>query len=163
LEDLINTGYFQSKAIARGVNRFLKVLPDQVTDVPKLSQYFAKTLFVLLDTQAIEPTDIVFYEAPPKKEGEEEEDQEVFIEEYYRMMAFLLSLMYDKLQSWKKVADYFDKNFKARIDAMHPMIMEGNLFNEMPDLIGDDYAKVIVPILDLKQRDKLQAVLKTVQ
>lgn len=99
MEDLINTGYLHPKAIVKGVNRFIKVLPDQVTDVPKLSQYFARTLFVLLDNQAIEPTDITWYEAQKKKEGEEEDL--VYVEEYYRLMAFLLSLFYDKWQSWK--------------------------------------------------------------
>lgn len=60
------------------------------------------------------------------------------------------------------MVEYFDKNFKASFDVMYPMINEDNLFNEMPDIIGEEYANAIVPILNVNQRDKLSSVLKTV-
>ena len=87
LEDLVKSGTIINQAIAKGVSRFLKVVPDQVNDVPKLSSYLAKTLFTLLDIQAIEPTDIVWIEPSTKKGGEDEDDDMLFVEEYYKLMA----------------------------------------------------------------------------
>lgn len=79
-----------SNAIGKGVSRFIKVVPDLVTDLPKLSTYLGKTLFDLLDIQALKPQDIVWIEPSTKKEGEEDEDDMIFVEEYYKVMAILL-------------------------------------------------------------------------
>ena len=140
LEDWMQTGTIKPDAIAKGVNRFMKVIPDQVNDVPKLSTYFSGTLFKLLDLQAIEPTGIVWIESSTKKEGEEDDDDMVFVEEYYKIMANLLVQLYDKWKNWNKVVNYFNDKFGKSFDILYPKILEDNLFQDITGDIGEEYA-----------------------
>lgn len=43
---------------------------------------------------------------------------------------------------------------------MYPKILEDGLFNDIEEIIGTEYAQVIVPLLDEKQSDKLKARVK---
>jgi hypothetical protein len=117
-----------------------------VNDVPKLSTYLAKTIYVLLKHEAIEPTDIVWIEPSQKKEGEEDDDDMIFVEEYYKLMAALLVHYYEEKKDWKEVEKFFNNNFKKQFDILKPKILEDNLFQDIEDAIGSDYAKVIAII-----------------
>lgn len=67
----------------------------------------------------------------------------VFVEEYYKIMAWLLVAIYEKMRSWNEVANYYENNFKKAFDVLHPKILnleEDSLFNEIEDAIGADYA-----------------------
>lgn len=79
------------------------------------------------------------------------------------MMAFLLAHLYEKLGSWKEVINYYDKQFKASFDVLHSKILEDGLFNDITNSIGPDNARVIVPLLDLNQKENLKALLKEVK
>jgi len=107
LRDLTKEGVLSSESMAKGTTRFIRVLPDLTSDVPKLSNYFAHTLLALLDCKAFEPTDLEWIE--PKAAGAEgeEDDEMVFVESYYKAMADFLALHQQKNGSWKNTVQYY--------------------------------------------------------
>ena len=70
------------------------------------------------------------------------------VEPYYRLMASFLKLKYEQLGSWKKVDQFFTQNKLDEVfKIMQPLILEDNLFNELGEEVEEDYAQVIVPLL----------------
>lgn len=71
------------------------MLPDQASDVPKIANYFAHTLYALLKNEAFELKDIVwtgFTDAGAKNVDAEAEEDMPFVETYYKTVAELLVL-----------------------------------------------------------------------
>jgi hypothetical protein len=100
LKDLAKTDVLSSESMAKGTSRFIKVLPDLTSDIPKLSSYFAHTLFALIESEAFFPTDLEWIETKSGgTEGEEEGDL-VFVESYYKVMAEFLALYKNNNKSW---------------------------------------------------------------
>lgn len=54
IKELVKSNVLTSKQLADGTSRFIKMLPDQASDVPKIANYFAHTLFALLNNKAFE-------------------------------------------------------------------------------------------------------------
>ena len=140
--------------------------------MPKLSSYFSHTLYALLESEAFEPSDLVW--VVPSASGNEEEDDLVFVEEYFKTIAEFLILWYEKKanRSWKETVRYFTKTgLRDTFKNMHPKILEDNLFADIEDKLianyNPDYAKVLIPLLDQDPDDskgnqaKLDAALKS--
>lgn len=107
--ELSQTRVLDGQAFANGLSRFLKAVPDLITDLPKLTQYLSRSMFALIDVNAFKTSDLVWVQDTGKTEGEDEDDL-VFVESYYHLMSEVLKLMYLKYKSWKKVADFCKEN-----------------------------------------------------
>ena len=93
ISDLVKAGVLDETSMVKGTSRFVKVIPDLISDIPKLASYFSQTLFALLDNQAFDPKDIVWIE-PPKQGANEDEEDLVFVEAYFKLIAEFLILLY---------------------------------------------------------------------
>lgn len=72
----------------------------------------------------------------------------IFVEEYYKLMAQLLVKLYSKDNNWNEVVKYYEDNFKKSFTEMRDKVLEDNLFADIKQIVGEQNAKVIVPLLD---------------
>ena len=132
--------------IAKGVSKFLKIMPDLVNDYPQITKYLSRTLFTLKELKALKYSDMVFIEES-KKTGEDE-DEMVFVETYYHLMAELLHEEYLKVGNWADVVKMYESNGLDKVFAnMKSMILEDSLFSEIADKYDPESAKVICSLL----------------
>jgi hypothetical protein len=138
---------FKYKEMGDALSKYAIALTDAVIDIPKLTENFARLLFSLIDKNIIESKDLNF--RPQKKVTEDGDEDLPLIDEIFRLMAYFLIQLYEhKYNSWKNVVDYYNKSFRDKMEELIPDIIEDNIFDDLAEKVGPDYAEVIVPLLD---------------
>jgi hypothetical protein len=134
-----------------GLNKFIGVFPDLVTDIPKLPQFFAETLLHLFNMSAVYANDIQWI-APVNAE---DPDELIFIEESYKLMALLLCEMHKEGTSWRDVVKWYTKFAQSSFVADYHRIEEAGLFKDISAEIlnAEDQRAILIPLLDQKPGD----------
>jgi hypothetical protein len=127
----------------------MAIYPEQVLDLPNLKEFMATTIFELVDKEIVDPSQITFYKQP-EKSGDDDETDDVMVEDYFTLMAHVLSLYYDKNRDWAEVKKFYEKTgIKKQFVKMHPLILQDNLFDDFENEINDkDKALLIKYLLD---------------
>jgi hypothetical protein len=88
----------------------MAIYPEQVLDLPNLKEFMATTFFELIDKGSVDIVKITFAPPNPSKGEGEDEDSMVMVEDYFILMAHILSHYYDKERDWMDVKKFYEKS-----------------------------------------------------
>lgn len=139
--------------------KFLSVMPNIISDYPRLSEWLASVLCVLYDLNAIKFDKLALHDKFAAKATSGGEDEEMpMVEDYYRLMAQFLLQLSPKFEGPDNMETFFN-SFYAQFTKMKPLILEENLFEEIEASLGNgQVSQVIRAILEQDKAKYLAAV-----
>lgn len=92
--------------LGKALTNYLFLYADLSIDVPHLKEYLSKTIFYLLSDNCLFPCDLIFLNT--EKKNEDGEIEMPLVEEYFSLVANILSLFYNKkFKNWKDVGKFY--------------------------------------------------------
>lgn len=142
---------FDQNGITDGVSRFIQLTGDLEADVPMISQYFATTLYELVDNQYIHFDKLEWVLKNPT------EDDFIMADINYKILGQFMKIEAQMLENWKDTIMFYRKNRCHTIlqaSAPHIQMDLEDIFSELKTSLGEEYADVIIALMQEKQPNK---------
>ncbi len=107
----------------------------QLPDYSEIDKSLSQLIYGVWQAKALQVSDIEWV----AEESKADEDNLTFVEPFFKTMAELLYLIYQKESNWDKVVQFYKSNgLDRKFCFMQPMILEDNLFSDIKAALGGE-------------------------
>lgn len=148
--------HLQAKDFSHGISKIITHLPELVMDCPLIHQrVYAYIIRPLINAKIL---NYKFLRWDLKPTYEDEGDEDTLFEEsdsQFKLLALILA-GHRPEKSWAEIVRWYEKDvgWKRHMVLKHEKLEEKDtVFDEIREEIGDEAARIIVPLLDQDKND----------
>jgi hypothetical protein len=150
LEDISDYQAYDAKGVADGVSKFIWSMGDLEADLPKIGEYFGRTLYDMEDLQLIKMNDLVWMNPKPS------EDDLVMPDINFKIVGHYLKTFQKATNDWREVVKHYRiARIHTIIDKTTEHIMQDkeDILNDLKSELGEVYEYVIMKLIAGEQPD----------